>query len=136
MDNQNDERLNRLRGELGHILLVHEGRRSLVAEGTGLAVLEVLSTAVRDFEVRRGMKHAFELVRSHISPDDIGSDDRYSTEGAAGAEFLKHVIPALEAEGLHIFPGRLPAYDWIWMIRRLPLKHIWNDNASGSFRII
>lgn len=135
MNNQNDERLHRLKGELGHLLLVSEDTRTVVAEGTGIAILEVLSDAIRDFEYRRGVKHALEIVRSHISPGEIDETGRYCTEGAPGAELLQQVIPALEVEGHRIFPERLPAYDWIWMIRRLPLRHLWKDNASATFRL-
>lgn len=110
-----------------------DGVGSLRMEGTSALVADAMARGAKAGEYVRGGRQAFAEVE-HLLPESIRTGGQVSLSGREAAELLERVIPHMCARGEEIFGRALPAWEWLWMIRRTPLTHIWNDHASMAVR--
>jgi hypothetical protein len=134
-DDNLDDYAERLHAEIGHGPFEMDGAIHTRAEGTSLEVLRAFGEAARQGEAMRGFDAALAVVR-RCAPDLFIDGTALEIEGAPAADFLGRAIPAVEIEGSRLFRRRLPAYDWIWMIRRLPLQPLLTAQWALTTRIL
>lgn len=126
----------RLQSELAIDVVEREnGENGLRLEASALMVHSAFVKAVHDGEHRSGVRAALSAIRPLLPKDEVHRTD-YHGSGAEAAAFLRDGISALDGRGLEMFGRRLPAYDWLWMIRRLPLRHIWSPGGAMSTRAL
>lgn len=112
-----------------------DGKKDLRLDGAALMVHTAFATAVRDGEHRSGVRAALSTIRPLV-PAAGHHPIVYHSSGGEAAALLRESISVLDGRGMEMFGRRLPAYDWLWMIRRLPLRHIWTPSAATSTRAI
>lgn len=134
-DDDLDDYAERLHAEIGHGPFEIDGATHTRAEGTSLEVLRAFGQAAREGAAMRGFDSALAVVR-RCAPDLFIEGTPLEIEGAQAADFLGRAIPAVEVEGSRLFRRRLPAYDWIWMIRRLPLQPLLSAQWALTTRIL
>lgn len=129
-DETTDGPAERLQAEIGfEIGIDADGKKSLRMEGTAAIVADVMAKAAKAGEYRRGANQAFKEIARDIEPYD-----ERDVSGREAAELLERIIPKLCAHGEEIFGRTLPAWDWYYMIRRVPLTHLWNNQAAMTVR--
>lgn len=121
--------------EIGHGPVEIDGDVYTRAEGTSLDVARVFAAAIREGHAKRGFDAAIAAARS-CAPDLFLGDAPLEIEGAQAAAFLEKAISAIESKGNHFFCRRLPAYVWIWMIRRLPMQPLRSAQWALTTRIL
>lgn len=132
-----EEAAERMSAELGtEVFTTPDGERALRTEGTSLAVLKAVAGAMSRGAFTNGYGKAVDVIRepfSDLLPADVGT---YESSGQDAAERLSEAIDAAAEEGYRIFGRELSRYEWLWMIRRLPLRHGWTPEGANTIRIM
>jgi hypothetical protein len=127
------ERLDRFRAEIGMgEFVAPDGTTAARADGGGLAVGRAVFDHVAQIE--RGRRRVAGLVASQLKGASRGDDPIYLT-GADGSKAIERAWLLLDSEIKTWCSQRLSPYEWIWMIRRLPMAHIWGLGARLSGKL-
>ncbi len=105
-----------------------DGTSKILAEETSEAVLAAFTKACVRGEEQRGYRRILDILRNQLPPSRRRASELSLTD-APGASLLLTTAAAAFAEGTHHFSLQFPPYEWLWMIRRLPLR-AWTSDTG------
>jgi hypothetical protein len=127
---------NSFRKEMGfEIVEKADGTADARVEATGYAVGEGVIRAISNGLFRRGFRQAVTEMKT-LLPADLRQAASFGLTGAEAASLLEELIPHVESRGIQMAARRLDAYEWLWMIRRLPLQYRWKPQGAVNLRSI
>jgi hypothetical protein len=132
---QIDEELELLGAELGFSRMDQEGEQPKLAyDFASLELGRGFGKAYTEGEFRRGQKAATNVIGETFAAEFVDTRRR-SFHGAEAARIIPQAIASLEREGGRLFARRHSAYEWLWMIRRVPLAGLWDRRVEARMRI-
>jgi len=127
---------NSFRRELGfEIVEKADGTADARVEATGFAVGEGVIRAISSGLFRRGYRQAVKEIVP-VLPADLRQGGVFGLTGAEAAGLLEELIPHVERRGSRMAARRMAAYEWLWLIRRLPLQYRWKPQGAANLRSI
>lgn len=123
-----------LSADLGYQEFVTPGGEDAIRmEGTAWSVMQAVAKGEERGAKANGYKRVV-VKAKECFPDSVEEQGSYFGTGANAARCLQSSIDTVAEYGKHLFGQHLSRYEWLWMIRRIPLRHVWLPEGARSTR--